>query len=106
PISMTLLGFNPNEVAGALAWVVPVLAALALGNPNQMDDTSSQNSLRWIGVRPLAGLAFAITMLSLFLGQSRFAIAGVMGSIIIIILALVKNPRWKLIWLAGVATLI
>lgn len=59
-------GFNANEVAGALIWLTPVMAALAV--------------YRWRDRLPRAGvtLAFLALFAALFIGQSRLAIIGLL----------------------------
>jgi len=82
-------GFNANEIAGALAWITPLCAALAA---LRWDQTLSrpwlQRSLKW-GFR----LAFVLSFLALFLGQSRFALAGVLAALAL--LAFLLIPRWR-----------
>ncbi len=60
-------GFNVNEIAGGLVWLVPLCAGL----------------LAWHGQRPVDrllrwgfGVVFVLVAAALFLGQSRFAIVG------------------------------
>lgn len=72
-------GFNANEIAGGIAWLVPLMAALALH--------------RW---KPRilqygAAVAFGLLLLSLFMGQSRLAIGGVVVGLAFVILFLI--PR-------------
>lgn len=64
-----LLSFNPNEIAGAAAWLCPLLAGLLL-----------YPGYTWAAkvIRFGAGIAFILLSTGLFLGQSRFAIAGVL----------------------------
>ncbi|MBI5667313.1 MAG: O-antigen ligase family protein [Chloroflexi bacterium] len=59
-------GFNANEVGGALVWVLPVVAALAV--------------YRWRERLPRVGvtLAFLAVFAALFIGQSRLAIIGLL----------------------------
>jgi O-antigen ligase len=81
-------GFNPNEIGGALAWVIPAWAAFAAA------------WWRWgrrdavgMAVRTGALVVFAMLMLGLFLGQSRLAIIGVIGGLAIVIALLVPRGR-------------
>jgi hypothetical protein len=103
PISEMGLSFNPNEVGGALAFIIPVMAGLALGNPR--DDGNPVQKRVWTGIRIGAAIALGIALLSLFVGQSRFAIGGVILSLIIVVL-LVKNRIWKIAALSIVGVLV
>lgn len=89
-----LLSFNPNEIAGALAWLCPIMAGLMLYQTKM----SPADALPIHGDTPLnppihggksegagvgllsffAAITFAIGFAALFFGQSRFAIAGVL----------------------------
>lgn len=86
-------GFNPNEIAGAMAWLGPLAVGLAF--------------YPW---KRRAGNAAACIagglLLALLLGQSRFAIAGVLGSLVVIILLLASGLRLRRALLAGVMGLI
>ncbi len=87
-------GFNANEIAGALAWLTPLMAGLAL------------YKWRWPLLRVIAVLAFWVLLLALFLGQSRFAIGGVAVGLAVIIFLLIPTGRWRYLALAGLALLI
>jgi O-antigen ligase len=106
PIKEMLLGFNPNEVAGALAFIVPLMAGLAVGNAEASEKREHSQKNLWTGIRLFAGIAGTIGMLSLFIGQSRFAIAGVFGALILIVLLLVRNMRWKIAGLSIIGLVI
>ncbi len=87
-------GFNANEIAGGIAWLTPLCAALMLH--------------RW---RPRiaqvgAAVAFALLLLALFLGQSRLAITGVIVALGFISLTLVPAGRRRALALAGLALFI
>ncbi|MGQ9889969.1 MAG: O-antigen ligase family protein [Aggregatilineales bacterium] len=86
-------GLNPNEIAGALAWLVPLLAGIALG------------PVRSPGLRPAAGALSAALLLALFLGQSRAALFGVLGALALVAL-LIPTGRQRWLALLGVAALI
>jgi O-antigen ligase len=107
PINEMLLAFNPNEVAGALTFIAPLMAGLAIGNPYpySSDKAPSQTKL-WTGIRITAGIAFVIAMLSLFVGQSRFALAGVLGALILIVMLIVPDMLWKSVGLGIIGLLI
>lgn len=76
-------GFNVNEIAGALAWLTPVVAGLAI--------------MRWqVGRhRFAASLTFGLLLLALFLGQSRMALIGVFLALALMIYALITHVRWR-----------
>ncbi|NWF67861.1 MAG: O-antigen ligase family protein [Chloroflexi bacterium] len=79
-------GFNPNEIAGALAWLTPLAAGIAL--------------YRWrekLPQRDVATLALAFCGAALFLGQSRAALIGALLALALLTLFLLKK-RWR--WLA------
>lgn len=87
-------GFNANEIAGALAWLTPLMAGLALYR------------WRWPILRLTTALAFWLLLLALFLGQSRFAIAGVVVALAGVIFLLIPAGRWRTLALLGLALLI
>lgn len=86
-------GLNPNEIAGALAWLIPLLAGIAAG------------PARSRGLRLAAGAASAALLLALFLGQSRAALFGVLGALALVAL-LVPTGRRRWLALLGVGALI
>lgn len=87
-----LLSFNVNELAGALAWLAPLTAGLAL--------------YPWRpAVRGLYGLAAALLLLALFLGQSRFGLTGVLAALGLLALLQMRG-RVRLAGLAGVGALV
>jgi len=106
PIKEMLLAFNPKEVAGALAFIVPLMAGLAVGNPHTSEKREHSQKNLWLGIRLFAGITGSIAMLSLFIGQSRFAIAGVFGALILIVLLLVRSIRWKIAGLSLIGLVI
>lgn len=85
-------GFNVNEIGGAMAFFAPLTAGIVLYELRQ----SRRAELRLLA----AGLAFALLALALFLGQSRFAIFGVVLALGLLILLLIPNRRWRWISLA------
>jgi O-antigen ligase len=87
-------GFNANEIAGALAWITPLMAGLAL------------YKWRWPILRITTAVAFWVLLLALFLGQSRFAIGGVVVGLAGIIFLLIPVGRRRTIALAGLALFI
>ena len=77
-------GFNPNEIAGGLAPLIPLSAGLAL--------------YRWPArpwmLRALAAAAGLMLLLALGLGQSRFAIGGAgVGLVVLALTRLRARPR-------------
>ena len=99
-----LLGFNPNEVGGAMAWLCPLLLGL-LAYPNNAHETPGQRLRLWF-IR-LAGFATGAALLfALFLGQSRFALAGVLLALMLLAVLLSANWRWRIPATAGVGALI
>ncbi|MCU0512924.1 MAG: O-antigen ligase family protein [Anaerolineae bacterium] len=88
-----LLSFNANEIAGALAWLCPLLAGIALLPGRDVP----ARALR------LAGAAgFVLTAAALFLGQSRFATGGVLLALLLLCGLWLRGHRRR-IALAGLA---
>jgi hypothetical protein len=79
-------GFNVNEIAGAMAWVIPIVAAVAI-----YDWRSPLRPRR----RLTASLTFCLLMVALFFGQSRSAIIGVILALGLLIFALIPPGRWR-----------
>ncbi|MFQ3568155.1 MAG: O-antigen ligase family protein [Aggregatilineales bacterium] len=90
-------GFNVNEIAGAMVWLAPLMAALALTAWGLSNPTPFDRALRF-----LASAAFCLLWLALFLGQSRFAIFGALPVLAIIVALLAPSPRWR--WLGLLTT--
>jgi O-antigen ligase len=87
-------GFNPNEVAGALAWMLPLAAGLAL--------------YRWrekLPGRDSTLMACALLGAALFFGQSRAAILGVLAAFVVLCFLLLNTRRLRYLALAGVGVL-
>ena len=91
--------FNPNEIAGALSYMTPVMAGLAIAPVRHSDRA-------WQSMRLLAGVAFVLLFVAVFLGQSRFAIAGTLGALIVIIWLLIPHSLWRYLALGAVACVI
>ncbi|MBE2271047.1 MAG: O-antigen ligase family protein [Anaerolinea sp.] len=79
-------GFNVNEIGGALAYLAPFAAAIAIYDWR----TPGKPARRWI-----ATIGFAVIVLSLFLGQSRMAIFGMIGAVGGLIWLLIPRGRWR-----------
>jgi len=84
-------GFNANEIAGAIAWLTPVMAGFAL--------------YRWksLALRFIAALLFWLLMLALFLGQSRLAIGGVVVALALLVFLLIPPGRRRVLAFVGLA---
>lgn len=91
------IGFNVNEIAGAMAYLTPLMAGLAAHFWSQAAATRGD---KWL--RALTSLAFCLLWLATFLGQSRLAIIGVLPALYVISLTLVRPGRWRLAAVAGV----
>lgn len=78
-------GFNANEIAGALAWLTPLMAGLAVMG------WRSRDADKWWYTG-----AFLMLFWALFLGQSRPALAGVFVALAGIIVLLLPGYRARL----------
>jgi putative inorganic carbon (HCO3(-)) transporter len=104
-------GFHPNEVAGALAWVMPIMMALSLAmalmlfkkedNPlpaskaNKARRGGSGKNNRWDLILTLMCLvATAFTGVVFLLTQSRGGYIG-LGLALLILLFLALSPKWR-----------
>lgn len=99
PFANAGLAFNPNEIAGALAWVCPV--AFGLWVARRPYDTPL-----WRAIQISSGPVFALLLLAVMLGQSRFAIAGVLLALGLMAFVLIPHSRRRYLVLAGVGALI
>jgi hypothetical protein len=92
------LSFNPNEIAGAIAWLTPLCLGLVL-----MSLGNIQNSIqrfRYQILKSSALLASVLLLLALFFGQSRFAIFGVLGAVTLLLMGLMwQSARRVWRWL-------
>jgi putative inorganic carbon (hco3(-)) transporter len=87
-------GFNANEIAGGLIWLIPLVVALTI-------TSWQQNRTRWA-----LTLASLMLVSALMLGQSRAAIIGLLLVLPPMILLLYRSWPWRLIGLGGIALLI
>jgi len=87
-------GFSPNEIGGAMAWLIPLLGGLAYFRWRQ-------GRLRW----PLV-LAFGLLCAALFLGQSRTAIIGVLLGLWLMGLSLPNQRLRRLLAVAAVGLIV
>ncbi len=83
-------GFNVNEIAGGLVWIIPLCAGFMGWRGTRLID----RFLRWSFI-----LAFSTSFIALFLGQSRFAIAGTLFTLLLMVPLLIQNtPRRIIAW--------
>ena len=91
-------GFNPNEIAGAIAWLTPLMAGLIFYRPpfcpNIVWRGKSINYRLWVW-RGATGGAFLLLLLALLLGQSRAAIIGVLVALLGIALYISQTEHWR-----------
>lgn len=83
-------GFNANEIAGAISWVLPIVAGIAF--------------YRWthaVDRRDAVTVAAVLLGIALFLGQSRFALAGVLLSVFALVWLIMPQMRWR--WVGSAA---
>jgi O-antigen ligase len=85
-------GFNVNEIGGAMAWLCPLAAAIAIA------DFQAKRRRAWWALA-----AFIIVALALFLGQSRFGILGVIGALVLVIFGMMPPGRARVLALGAVA---
>lgn len=100
-LANSLLGFNPNEIAGALAWLMPLMAALALAKPQH----TAPDRL-WTSLRIAAGVVALLLLLALILGQSRFALAGVLLSCGLVAYKMISQALVRRLIFAALAVLV
>jgi O-antigen ligase len=84
-------GFNVNEIGGAMAFFAPFAAGIAIYAWRKRNSPIRLT---------LATLAFAVLALALALGQSRFALIGVLLTIGVLIYLLIPTWRWRYATLA------
>ncbi|RMG86605.1 MAG: O-antigen ligase domain-containing protein [Chloroflexi bacterium] len=75
------MSFNVNEIGGALAWLCPLLVGIALS-------TWPQRALKIV-----AGIGGSMMFIALILGQSRFAIAGVLIALAVLSITHLRGYR-------------
>lgn len=90
-------GFNVNEIAGAMAWLLPVVASIMIHDWRfRLAGTQWR---RWS-----VSLIFALLWVAVFFGQSRMAIFGLIAAMGLLIMALIPAGRWRMIaWAALIA---
>jgi len=95
-------GFNVNEIAGAMAWLTPLMAGLSL---HVWRDRAVERSRSAAALRVLAPAAFGLLWAALFLGQSRFALAGVLPALAALVWLLLRG-HWRWLGLGLVAVFV
>lgn len=87
-------GFNPNEIAGALAWLAPPMIVLAL--------------YRWQRREPRWDVTAAALMQSvaLLLGQSRSALIGVLSALLVSLWLVARGRVWRVLAYAALGAVI
>jgi O-antigen ligase len=93
-------GFNVNEIAGAMAWFTPIMAGVALLAWREWSQTRRRSHLMFA---LCSSAAFIVLWAALFLGQSRFAILGVLPMLALLAWLLIPRKRWRLVALSIVA---
>jgi O-antigen ligase len=83
--------FNPNEIGGALAWLCPLVGGIMI--------YCWRSRQRLVVSLAVTG-AFVLALTGLFLGQSRFSLAGVLVTMMILTVLLVPKGRWRYALLA------
>ena len=76
-------GFNANEIAGGMIWLLPLMAGVAIYR-------WQKRAVRWD-----VTLAFLVLLLAVLLGQSRSAIAGLVIALSLITVLLLRG-RWRI----------
>lgn len=87
------IGFNVNEISGAMAYMTPLIAGIAAYSWT-VPATRFYTQVR----RVLASSVFVLLWLATFLGQSRFAIAGILPVLLAISFVIVPRGR---VWAVG-----
>ncbi len=87
------MSFNVNEIGGALAWLCPLLVGIALSSWPQR------------ALKIVAGIGGSVMFIALILGQSRFAIAGVLVALGVLSITHLRGYRryFMLVLVLGVA---
>ncbi|MEM9954115.1 MAG: O-antigen ligase family protein [Chloroflexota bacterium] len=77
-IQRGFFSFNVNEIAGALTWLTPTMASIALIPSKATEDDVPY---AWYGIRLIAILCFVVMVITMIFGQSRFALLGLFTSL-------------------------
>jgi O-antigen ligase len=88
-------GFNPNEIAGALAWLAPLAAGLTVYPWRRFRR----------GLGALAGAIALLLLAALMMGQSRSAIIGVLAALLVVVLLAFRTRRGRYVTLGMVVAL-
>lgn len=92
-------GFNVNEIGGAMSWLTPLMAGLGLYYWRARAQEAGKYAQ---ALRILAPAAFSLLWAALFLGQSRFALAGVLSMLTLLVFVLLRGG-WRRLGLGLVA---
>ncbi|MEO0597827.1 MAG: O-antigen ligase family protein [Chloroflexota bacterium] len=111
-LQYSFISFNVNEIAGALSLMTPFAIALsvllAMRYADNTDTEQHNESIGngWLIVSGVAGVIGILLLLALLLGQSRFAIGGVIGSLLVVLWLGIRNMRWKIISVSVLGVLV
>ncbi len=97
-------GIHPNEVAGALLWVIPLLLMLLALVVRQAKTMWAVSHWRWVGLLTLLSAANGLALLTLLLTQSRSSYLGL--ALALLLMVIVALPfRGRLVLLGSVLVL-
>jgi O-antigen ligase len=85
-------GFNVNEIAGAMAWLTPFMAGVALLAWRRWKQERKRPQLLFA---LSSSAAFILLWTALFLGQSRFALLGVLPMLAVLAWLLIPKLAWR-----------
>jgi putative inorganic carbon (HCO3(-)) transporter len=91
-------GFHPNEVAGALLWIIPLALALSIMLLRK------PSTRRWLGI--ITGLAGLWMLGVLLLSQSRSGWFGLTAAILIVLALVSRRLRWLMAGLVVIVSLV
>lgn len=97
----SLFSFNPNEIAGALIWLAPLMAAIALRMRPHGDEQKSDAF--WLIARSVAGILFIGLFFALLFGQSRFALLGLIVTLTLLVWLAVEHRMYRITGFALIA---
>ena len=94
-VEKALLSFHVNEIAGAMAWLIPVMVTFAFMKSPAENNPPESKLHFWLIIKGIAGIISIVMIVALILGQSRFAIVGVFATLTLLILIQTKKSKWK-----------
>ena len=101
------LTFNVNEIGGAMARLVPVMAGIALMAQTRKEEKKDPYQRGgWLILRVIAALAFVVLFCAIMFGQSRFAILGMIISLTILTFVAIPHNRWRYVALSFIGLVI